>query len=185
MKSKEANRLYQKEYYKRNKALFNARSAAWRTANPEKQKALWEAWHRKNPKTREQIKAANAAYYKRNLEKMRARTTAWRRVNAEKIKAAKADLKRSAINMYSKGNACCAWCGQADIDVLCLDHTDNGGATHRKELRSTGVIGWGVYRWVREQDYPPIFQVLCCNCNKKKEVLRQRGLPTTKEEALK
>lgn len=80
-----------------------------------------------------------------------------------------ADLKESAINVYSNGEARCACCGQADMDVLCLDHVHNDGNTHRKILRHGG--GGLIYKWARDHNYPLGFQVLCSNCNRKKAAL--------------
>lgn len=79
------------------------------------------------------------------------------------------NFKESAMNMYSDGNAVCLHCGQGDMDVLCLDHIQNDGKQHRE------VFGPNIYRWVRAHDYPPGLQVLCYNCNIKKESERRRA----------
>lgn len=82
-------------------------------------------------------------------------------------------LKEACINMYSNGDACCAWCPQADIDVLCLDHIENNGKAHR--LAITGRCGTSdFYRKIQRMGYPPGLQVLCANCNLKKEMVRRR-----------
>lgn len=79
--------------------------------------------------------------------------------------------KENCINMYSNGEACCAWCPQADIDVLCLDHIDEGRTkefTERYKFRG----GKFLYARLRALGYPPGFQVLCANCNLKKQIVR-------------
>src|SRR5712691_2250641 len=58
--------------------------------------------------------------------------------NREKLRVqrlrARQNYKESAINMYSNGDASCKWCGQADMDVLALDHIHGEGNKQRKLL---------------------------------------------------
>jgi hypothetical protein len=57
----------------------------------------------------------------------------------------------------------CACCGDTIIEFLTLDHIDGDGAKHRKEIE----VGAGAhtYKWVIDNNFPPIFRVLCYNCN--------------------
>ncbi len=85
--------------------------------------------------------------------------------------------KEQCINMYSNGDACCAHCQNADIDVLCLDHIENNGQAHRRSItKHSGGASSGslFYARLRTLGYPPGLQVLCANCNLKKEILRRR-----------
>jgi hypothetical protein len=99
----------------------------------------------------------------------------WRRKNPARLKATLAKyyqkLKESMLKAYSSGKPACKWCGQVDIDILCLDHVNNDGNIHRKALGGT----MRVYQWIRKHNYPSGFQVLCYNCNNKKKVLHQRS----------
>ena len=81
--------------------------------------------------------------------------------------------KEACINMYSNGDACCKWCGIADLEVLCLDHINDDGAMLRKS--NSHPTGSRLFQWLRQRDYPLGFQVLCRNCNFKKEFLRKRN----------
>jgi hypothetical protein len=45
---------------------------------------------------------------------------------------------------------------------LSLDHIENNGSVHRKEIKNRGS---GIFKWLRDNDYPAGFQVLCMNCN--------------------
>ena len=56
------------------------------------------------------------------------------------------------------------------MDVLCLDHINPCGIVRR---RKQGV-GSNLYRWIIRNDFPPEFQILCANCNMKKEKIRRR-----------
>lgn len=49
------------------------------------------------------------------------------------------------------------------MDVLSIDHTNNNGAEHRKEI---GVGGNTLYQWLKNNHYPGGFRVLCMNCNR-------------------
>jgi len=58
--------------------------------------------------------------------------------------------------------------------MLSLDHVNNNGAEHRKELgiNNSGVQIYGV---VKRAGFPEGFQTLCCNHQMKKELLRRRA----------
>jgi len=66
--------------------------------------------------------------------------------------------RHDAIMAY--GGYRCACCGEGDPRFLTLDHIHNGGAEHRRQVRSNHI-----FRWLRNRGYPPGFQVLCWNCN--------------------
>jgi len=66
---------------------------------------------------------------------------------------------------YSDGVPKCANCGVEDERVLTLDHLNNDGNKHRREMGQLSAI-----YWIVKNNYPPIFQVLCHNCNWLKEL---------------
>ena len=55
----------------------------------------------------------------------------------------------------------CACCGEDEYLFLCLDHKNNDGAQHRREVGS----GARLYQWIIKNEFPEGFQVLCYNCN--------------------
>jgi hypothetical protein len=60
----------------------------------------------------------------------------------------------------------CACCGEKGRAFLTLDHIDNNGAEHRRELgggRSTSTDK--TWRWLVTNNFPEGFQILCYNCN--------------------
>lgn len=123
-------------------------------------------------------------YYRANRERLLESKRLWAKNQGETLLARRRELyashrwkamqesrdldKLAVINVYTNGEGTCRHCGQGDIDVLCLDHINDDGAAHRKE------IGREAFRWAIRNDYPPIFQVLCYNCNIKKERVRRR-----------
>ena len=83
-------------------------------------------------------------------------------------------LKYETLAHYGKGELPhCIQCGEQDIDVLCIDHINGGGNSHRKRL---GVFAGGeFYSWLRRQGYPVGYQVLCANCNLRKAIEARRA----------
>jgi uncharacterized OB-fold protein len=67
-------------------------------------------------------------------------------------------LKLKVFNAY--GGANCRCCGELRMEFLSIDHIEGDGADHRKVIGRTGI-----YHWLRRNNYPPGFQVLCMNCN--------------------
>lgn len=59
------------------------------------------------------------------------------------------------------GGAICACCGESMFDFLTIDHIDNDGAAHRREI---GASGTTTYLWLIKNRFPKGFQVLCANC---------------------
>lgn len=72
-----------------------------------------------------------------------------------------ADLRDETFAAY--GGACCACCGESQIQFLSLDHINGNGNKHRKETGNAG--GHRFYRVLKKQGFPPGYQVLCMNCN--------------------
>ena len=69
--------------------------------------------------------------------------------------------KRNIIlNHYSNGTMQCACCGEKQIKFLSIDHINNDGAKHRKEIGRSQLTNWLI-----ENKLPEGFQVLCFNCN--------------------
>ena len=127
--------------------------------------------------TPEKKKAWSKEYYQKNKQKQADYCRWYRKTNAEKIRAKHMALqpeitayraekrrleKLEVMNHYSNGTGCCVRCGFSDIRALQIDHINGGGTKHRVEL---GRSGEAFYRWLRMNNYPEGYQVLCCNCN--------------------
>jgi len=55
-----------------------------------------------------------------------------------------------------------ACCNETNLEFLCIDHIDGGGTKHRKEVGGSSIR---LYSWLRKNNYPIGFRVLCQNCN--------------------
>lgn len=59
---------------------------------------------------------------------------------------------------------------ETELTFLTIDHTEDNGAEHRRQMAAEKGNAWGqaggpTYRWLRDNNFPPGFQVLCANCN--------------------
>ena len=73
------------------------------------------------------------------------------------------------------GGAVCRCCGETEESFLTLDHINDDGALWRRVQFGAGNNGAGLrtYAWCKANGYPPIFQVLCWNCQHGK---RRKGI---------
>ena len=72
------------------------------------------------------------------------------------------ELRLKILAHYSNNSMACAHCGFKDIRALSIDHINGGGNQHRKT--TPGCKGTGFYYWLRRNNYPEGYQVLCMNC---------------------
>jgi len=80
-----------------------------------------------------------------------------------KVSIKRQELKREVIGVYSNNTFICACCGEDIMSILTIDHIDNNGAEHRRELEKQGI---DIYKWLKLNNYPKDnYQVLCYNCN--------------------
>ena len=68
-------------------------------------------------------------------------------------------LKNGVFDHYGR---VCACCGEDSLEFLTVDHIQGGGRKHRKEL---GDKSYSIYKWLKENNYPDTFRILCMNCN--------------------
>ena len=87
--------------------------------------------------------------------------------------------KRRVMEAY--GGAVCVCCDEACLSMLTIDHINNDGAKHRREIGklyeySTGkrALVTEMYTWLERNGFPSGFQVLCYNCNLSKH--RNKGV---------
>jgi hypothetical protein len=107
----------------------------------------------------------------------------WRKKNREKFRATQKRAQQStrleALQHYSKEVPKCACCGEQGIPFLTIDHINGDGAAHRREIgmaqgnveqverqkQKVSMGGNGFVYWLKKNNWPEGFQVLCANCN--------------------
>lgn len=74
------------------------------------------------------------------------------------------EIKLEILNHYGRGELRCDCCKEIKHPMkLTIDHIGGGGRKHKKEI---GVSGGGeFYRWLKRNNYPDGFRVLCWDCN--------------------
>jgi len=116
------------------------------------------------PKNLEKHKIREKKYYQKNritiLEKIRIREDEDRdRLNKGR-RERRIKLKRQILSHYSNNTLICGCCSESIYDFLTIDHINGGGRKHIQEIK-----GNGIYQWLKNNNFPEGFQVLCYNCN--------------------
>jgi hypothetical protein len=71
--------------------------------------------------------------------------------------------KMKVLRYYGGDVPLCYCCKEPNVEFLAIDHTNNNGADHRREIGISG--GYHFYRWLIKMNYPLGYRVLCHNCN--------------------
>lgn len=88
------------------------------------------------------------------------------RQNRKDMKRLRDKQRLEVLQHYSDGYAKCKCCGETTLIFLTIHHENLDGAAHRRMLYETqGKSGQALYRWIRQNNYPSGFSVLCLNCN--------------------
>ena len=80
----------------------------------------------------------------------------------EQSRLYRSTLRLDVLTAYSGTPPQCACCGEHRLPFLALDHINGDGMKHRKSLGNTSQ---SIYVWLRNNDYPSGYRVLCHNCN--------------------
>jgi hypothetical protein len=169
-KNREWQRLHPNSRKKRRQRQRERDPAAARESDRKKRE-------RKRARDPEKYRAAQRRNYLRNRERQLAynKTPEVR----ERQRISRQALKKKVLTHYGPaGRLNCCWLGCIidDVDMLTLDHVNNDGAAHRKEIKTK------IYSWIVKNNYPDGFQTLCGSHQMKKEFLgRYAGLPNRKD----
>jgi len=79
----------------------------------------------------------------------------------EKNRKRNLKLKTEVISHYGER---CACCGESNLAFLSIDHLNGGGVKHRKAIKIL------FYRWLKQNNYPDGYQILCFNCNMGRQI---------------
>ena len=111
-------------------------------------------------------KAYRRQYHADNRDKYREACRNWRQINPDRAKELglswRRGLKEDVLRHYSGDVPSCSCCNEPRIEFLCLDHVDGGGNKQRATLKRSGTM---FYSWIRRNNFPSGFRVLCHNCN--------------------
>lgn len=103
-----------------------------------------------------------------HCRKCKKKLAEWQQDNRESNRTAgkrwRDRLRAEVIQTYG---GICKCCGEDEPIFLTIDHINNDGADHRRALvgRNQGGGSWNTYIWLKKNNFPSGFQVLCWNCN--------------------
>lgn len=108
-----------------------------------------------------------------NKEKAKEYSRRWYRANPGHYHGVTTKHRRKLrIQTLIEYGGKCVRCSIDDMDVLDIDHIYNDGAKDRKK----NLFAYNLYRELKKQGYPKDrHQILCKNCNWKKEIERRRS----------
>ena len=155
MKATEIKLAYQKEYRQKNRQILQEKGRAYYLANRKKAREYYL-------RNRERILDRRRKYYETHKLKIMQYQLGYRKSYYFKRKI-------EVLSYYSSGANVCAHCGFDDIRALSIDHIDGGGTKHRKEIKGD------MYDWLKRNNYPKGYQVLCMNCQFIKRVERRES----------
>ena len=140
-------------------------------------------------KNEEKLKLKSQDYYVKNREKIIAKSCLQAKLDPiehnKRGHKAKTKLKFETFSKYSQGTPICKWCGEMDIGILTIDHIDGNGGNHRREIfNNKRKAGSTMYRWLKKNNYPDGFQVLCCNCQFRKRAVEMRPVNPTHRQLM-
>lgn len=133
---KKCRKEYNAEHHKRNKERIR------------KRKSVYQKIKRQDDAYRERKSLVSKAWYQKNKDRVMER-------NKERAIA----KKKLVLDKY--GNRC-ACCGEKEVKFLTLDHKNNNGSEHRKEI---GLTTAHLIGWIIRNNFPESIQILCYNCN--------------------
>jgi hypothetical protein len=128
----------------------------------------------------EERRAQQREYYQRNRAKRLAENKEYNRTHRDEINARARERlsspqRREQVNAYNRdwrkvlraevlhayGDEC-ACCGEKEEAFLEAHHKNGGGNKHRRELGGNAKL----YGWLKRNNFPQEFGLLCSNCNK-------------------
>ena len=71
-------------------------------------------------------------------------------------------LKLACLVVYGGENPKCECCEEKENKFLSIDHIGGGGTKHREKIK---MYGSRFYQWLKNNNFPKGFRVLCHNCN--------------------
>jgi hypothetical protein len=112
-------------------------------------------------------KAYQKKWFQENKERNRKKSREWYQKNQERGKEinqkSNKKIKLMVLQYYGGELPQCSCCKEKEQGFLTIDHINNDGAEHRRKIQRGGGVGF--YYWLKTNNFPDGFQVLCFNCN--------------------
>jgi len=89
------------------------------------------------------------------------------RADAGRSSEAAQKVRTQVIEHYG-GKCSCPGCSETNPGFLTIDHPEDDGADHRREIAGDRDRQWGgtpFYRWIIRNGFPTSLRLMCFNCN--------------------
>ena len=100
---------------------------------------------------------ANTRVAKSQIRQRARDPVAWAKRKRRDTRKAHRRRRMEVIDHYGGKCACCS---ETELKFLGMDHVNGGGNEHRRQMKSQNI-----YVWLKKNNWPDEFQVLCHNCN--------------------
>lgn len=105
----------------------------------------------------------------------------WQKLHPDQVlESSKQSRAKLRLNVLLAYGGKCICCGETIVEFLQLDHVNNDGKEHRRQISNGLHSGSRVYKWAKDNSYPPSLQILCGNCHNAKT--HYGGCPHQKEK---
>lgn len=173
----EKRRARQKRYYEKHKEKLreNAKKKYHRKKEEpgflEKRRA-----YNKRPEVKERERKRKHTPKYQTLQRKYVKRPEVKKRRSKRVSERYVIYKDEVLQEYSKGVPKCKCCGVKGKEFLAIDHINGRKQMDTEpELRKIGysskLIGYALWLWIRKNNFPKGFQVLCHNCNYAKGVL--------------
>lgn len=168
-----------REYY-RDREINIAKTSVWQKANRDR---VRRNQAKQRSLRREEIRIYHSEWIKNHPEAKRAN----KKLDSFRL-AVKRRMRRIKLEVIAAYGNYCVCCGEDRLEFLGIDHINNDGAEHRRQIRTNS--GSDFYWWLKVNGFPKEgLQILCHNCNGAKgyygicphevESKRLLGIPVT------
>lgn len=110
-------------------------------------------------------------WYAKNREEKIATVSAYQKANrASRNEYEKARYRSIRVEVLEYYGGVCACCGEEEKAFLQIDHINGNGNSHRRKIEKESGGRVSMVLWLKRNNFPAGFQVLCANCNMAKHI---------------
>lgn len=141
----------------RNRENYNAWMRRYYRSHLEKMREKARNRYQRN---RTKILQYTKRYSETHKEQRKMIHKAWRLKNPTWMRDRLRKIRTEVLIHYGGNPPKCKCCEENTKEFLSIDHINNDGKEHRKTVKASYLAPW-----IKKNNFPSGFQVLCYNCN--------------------